>query len=209
MCTGYELNPRKLGKSLSKVDAREVDRLLSDTQTRIIRPTHSAPVIMPDGTLREMRWGIPTPVKSARPGAEPLMKNVVNSREDKLKGWPWLDAFQKRRCLIPASSFFEWIKIGGRNTPLRFARPDLEIIWIAGIWQENQDHGECYSMITTEPNGVVRPVHDRMPAVLTDEQILPYLAHELHEFGPSSVTLAYSEAENFLKKKPAQGELFE
>lgn len=60
-------------------------------------------------------------------------------------------------------------------------------------------------------------MHDRMPAVLTNEQIAPYLAGELHEFGPSRVELSYFAAENFLKakrtEKPtnpglSQGELF-
>ncbi|GAA5117122.1 SOS response-associated peptidase family protein [Luteolibacter yonseiensis] len=213
MCTAYELGSKKRGSSPGYLDARAVQRLLEISETRIIRPTHIAPVIMPDGSLREMRWGIPTQVRSARPGAKPLIKNVVNSRENKLKGWPWRDAFQKRRCLIPASAFYEWVELDGKKIPLRFVRPDLDTIWIAGIWEDGQ-HGECYSMITTDPNEVMEPVHDRMPAVLQESQIPPYLAGELHEFGPSAVGLAFTEAENFLKGRkeppppPAQGDLF-
>ncbi|GAA5119442.1 SOS response-associated peptidase family protein [Luteolibacter yonseiensis] len=210
MCTGYELNPRQLGKSLTQVDVRDVARLLSDAEIRIIRPTQIAPVIMPDGSLREMRWGIPTPVKSAVLGAEPRMKNVVNSREDKLKGWPWDEAFQKRRCIIPAAAFYEWVEVAAKKVPLRFVRQHPDTIWIAGIWQHHAEHGECYSMITTLPNAMMKLVHDRMPAVLTDEQIPPYLAGDLQDFGPSAAALTYTQAENFLKRKTLeQGELFE
>ncbi len=71
-------------------------------------------------------------------------------------------------------------------------------------------------MITTEPDEVVAPVHDRMPVLLADEQLRPYLDAELNEFGPlSRVSLVYAEAANFLTRKPrdepppiAEGELF-
>ena len=57
-------------------------------------------------------------------------------------------------------------------------------------------------MLTTEPSDFVRKVHDRMPAVLADGQIGPYLDGELHEFGPSSVPLQHVGAANFLKPEP-------
>lgn len=69
-------------------------------------------------------------------------------------------------------------------------------------------------MITTEPNNLLKPVHDRMPAVLGDDQMARYLAGELSTIGPSAVALQYQEAANFLKSDkvaeppPAQGELF-
>ena len=68
-------------------------------------------------------------------------------------------------------------------------------------------------MITTEPNEVLAPVHNRMPAVLSDAQIAPFMEGELNTFGPSAVALQYEEAANFLTagkstKPPAQDELF-
>jgi putative SOS response-associated peptidase YedK len=97
------------------------------------------------------------------------------------------------------------------NVPLRFERPGGEWLWIAGIWESR---GDCFSMITTEPKTVLEPVHDRMPAVLGEDQMVRYLAGELSAFGPSAVALHYQEAANFLKSgkapepPPAQGELF-
>ena len=135
---------------------------------------------------------------------------------DKLDGRTWKKVFAERRCVIPAASFFEWVDSGGKKVPLRFSRPGDGWIWIAGIWEDHKDHGECFSMITTDPNAVLEPVHDRMPAVLQGSQITPFLAGELNEFGPSAVILEFAEAANFLKPagratKPgdvAQGELF-
>ena len=121
-----------------------------------------------------------------------MQSTIVNSREDKLDGRTWKKAFTESRGLIPAASFYEWVKRDGQNVPLRFERPGDEWLLIAGIWEHSKEHGECFSMITTEPNDVLEPVHDRMPAVLADSQIAPYLAGELHEFGPSNVALEYS-----------------
>ena len=102
--------------------------------------------------------------------------------------------------------------MAGRKVPLCFERTDGESLWIAGIWEEGE-HGECFSMITTEPNEVLKPVHDRMPAVLSDAQISPFLDGELDFLGPSTVPLEYQQADNFLKSGtakplPHQDELF-
>lgn len=204
MCTAYEVGYKKRGSDPNYVEPSAIARLIAE-EKRIIRPTLPAPVIMPDGSLRTMAWGFRLPI----PGKPGKQRTVVNSREDKLDGRTWKKSFQERRCIIPAAAFYEWIEIKGKMEPYRFVRPDDEITWIAGIWREESDRGECFSMITTEPNNVLAPIHDRMPAVLTDTQIPAYLSGELSSFGPSRVALIYDQAENFLKRKkepPTQGE---
>ncbi|MFM2199399.1 MAG: hypothetical protein RLZZ505_2831 [Verrucomicrobiota bacterium] len=212
MCTAYELSKRG-GTFPARVSAVAVEELMSISRTHLIRPTIPAPVVKADGSLATMNWGFRRALAAKTKGQPPTMRTVVNSREDKLDGRMWKEAFGLRRCLIPASSFYEWVEIEGRKVPLRFERPGEEWIWIAGIWEEGEQ-GECFSMITTEPNEVLAPVHDRMPAVLSDEQIDPFLEDELSSFGPSAVLLQYREADNFLKSKKggdpptAQADLF-
>ncbi len=205
MCTAYELGKRG-GSFPDHVKAQAVRELLGLVGVRIIRPTLPAPVIMPDGELRTMLWGFRRPVPGGK--TKQLWRTIVNSREDKLQGRTWSKAFRERRCLIPAAAFYEWMERGGKKVPLRFERPADEWAWIAGIWEEDKERGECFSMITTEPNSVLEPVHDRMPAVLAETQVVPFLNGELNEFGPSSVLLQFNETANFLKRKPDQGELF-
>lgn len=213
MCTAYELGNRS-GKFPARVNAAAVKELLSISQTHLIRPTIPAPLVKADGSLATMKWGFRRAFAAKEKGKPPTVRTIVNSREDKLGGGMWMEAFKLRRCLVPASSFYEWVDIGGRKVPLRFERPSDEWIWIAGIWEEGED-GERYSMITTEPNDVLAPVHDRMPAVLSEAQIVPFLEGELNSFGPSAVLLRYREANNFLKSKkdtkprPDQGDLFD
>ena len=195
VCTAYELGKRG-GSFPQWVTAEVTAGLLGLRGKTIVRPTLPAPVILPEGKLATMRWGFRVQI----PGGK--SRSVVNSREDKLSGSTWKNSFNERRCLIPASAFYEWIQRPQGNVPLRFERPGDEWLWIAGIWREEPGRGQVFSMITTEPNGIVGPVHDRMPAVLADEQLRPFLDGELNEFGPSSVLLQFSQAENFLKRKP-------
>ncbi len=215
MCTAYELGKRG-GSFPDHLKAEAVDVLLGTSGVHLIRPTIPAPVIVADGSARTMSWGFRRSFAPKVKGHAPVMRTIVNSREDKLGGRTWKKAFTERRCIVPAASFFEWVDSGGKKVPLRFSRPGDEWIWIAGIWEDNKDHGECFSMITTEPNAVLEPVHDRMPAVLQDSQVTPFLAGELNEFGPSAVALEFAEAANFLKPASkarksggaSQGELF-
>lgn len=214
MCTAYELG-KKRGSTPGYLNPKAVAEILLNEKTHLIRPTIPAPVIKADGSLATMHWGFRRAFAPKVKGNKPVWLSIVNSREDKLDGHTWKESFALRRCLIPASSFFEWVKIGGRNVPLRFERPGGEWIWMAGIWELDEERGECFSMITTEPNRVVEPVHDRMPCVLSDAQIPQFLEGELNQFGPSSVVLEFHEAANFLKSKatdekapPDQAELF-
>lgn len=208
MCTAYKIGKR--GSVPEKLlYATEHDYFIEAAVPRIIRPTNKAPVIMPDGSLREMTWGFRRQMKGK--AGKPIQRTIVNSREDKLAGHTWSAAFRERRCLIPAYSFFEWIERPGGLVPLEFEDAGGRLLWIAGIWEEDETRGEVFSMITTEPNALVAPIHDRMPAVLVPDQVKSFLGGDLHEFGPSLALLAYSEAESFLTRKrsnPSQGELF-
>lgn len=205
MCTAYELGKR--GGSFPQWVNTEAIRLLVglEQMPRLIRPTLAAPVILPDGSAAMMSWGFRRVFAPKMKGKAPIKRTIVNSREDKLGGKTWKKAFTENRCLIPASSFYEWIESGGTMTPLRFERPGGEWLWIAGIWETSDDHGDCFSMITTEPTAAIAPIHDRIPAVLGDEQISRYLDGQLNEFGPTSVSLACRETENFLKPQSARG----
>lgn len=203
VCTAYEIG--KKGNLLpARVKAAGVAKL-SSLEARIVRPTLMAPVIMPDGDVREMSWGFRRKFRGVKGS---VSRTIVNSREDKLDSQMWSEAFRLRRCVIPAVSFFEWVEDeGGRSVPLRFTRRNDEWLLLAGIWEEGES-GACFSMLTTEPSEYVRRVHDRMPAVLKEEQVGPYLDGELHSFGPSAVALVGVEAPNFLKPEPLEDQGF-
>jgi putative SOS response-associated peptidase YedK len=117
-----------------------------------------------------LRWGL-VPGRWAERGGRPL----INARAETLESQPaFRESFHERRCLIPADGFYEWHSDERGKRPLWFSRSDGELFAFAGIWAELPERsgdGVLHScaIVTCEPNGLVRPIHDRMPVVLEPE----------------------------------------
>lgn len=200
MCTAYEFGKRSGGYP-ERLTQAAVEELQGLAELELVRPTLVAPVIDADGQLKVMRWGFSRSFSHA----------VVNAREDKLQGTMWRDAMAERRCLIPAAAYYEWSGPKGAKRTHRFTHVEGEWLWIAGLWEMHADLGACFSMITTEPTGVVVGVHDRMPAVLLPGETECFLDGGMDRFRPSAHLLNVAEAPNPLARnphQPAQGELF-
>ena len=200
MCNAYELGKRG-GSFSSKIKATTIRELLSIDAFRLIRRTDKAPVITSEGELVTMRWGFD------RKGLGP----INNSRADKLDSPMWKESFEQRRCLIPVAAFYEWSGPKGRKRTHRFSAPDDSWLIMAGIWENSESLGPCFSMITTAANATMQPIHHRMPAILNHDEIDAFLAGELHSFAPPPEAIKVTDAPNpLIKKKPpsAQGELF-
>jgi putative SOS response-associated peptidase YedK len=89
-----------------------------------------------------------------------------NLRADTVTQKPfWAEAYRKRRCLVPASGFYEWQERPGYKQPF-YAKPGQgEIFAFAGLWESWHDRESC-AVITTEANGAMRAIHDRMPVIV-------------------------------------------
>lgn len=198
MCTAYELGKRG-GTFPDRAGAAAIAELIGIERTRLLRPTLEAPVIVEGGDMEMMRWGFCRPFSNA----------IVNARQDKLEGGMWRGAMEGRRCLIPVAAYYEWSGPKGSKRTHRFTRPDEGWLWIAGIWEENMELGNCFSMITTMANAVARDIHGRMPAVLGAGEIGKFLDGEMWEFDPGLDGLVVNDAPNPLSKgRAVQGELF-
>lgn len=119
--------------------------------------------------LSELKWGlVPSWAKDADIG-----NRMINARAETLTEKPsFREAFKKRRCIIPASGFYEWQKKGsGAKQPFYFYLKEKEVFGFAGLWEEwiDKESGdvlETCTIITTEANDVLKPVHERMPVIL-------------------------------------------
>ena len=120
--------------------------------------------------LGVLRWGL-VPGRWAEKGGRPL----INARAETLESQPaFRESFHERRCLIPADGFYEWLSDENGKRPLWFSRADGDLFSFAGIWAELPERKgdevlHSCAIVTCEPNGLVRPVHDRMPVVLTPD----------------------------------------
>lgn len=136
--------------------------------------TFPAPVVIQQGgerLLLNKTWGVPVMVRTPKGS---VSKPVTNARNDKLAGFTWRYAANERRCLIPATGYFEpgTGPIGARGEIL-FTVRDRPCFFIAGLWE-----GDAFTMVTTEPNDFVRQFHDRMPVVLADADVEAWLGDE-------------------------------
>jgi putative SOS response-associated peptidase YedK len=134
-----------------------------------IAPGNEMPVIVHNekNELVMMKWGlVPQWVKDIKSSQRP-----INARAESLQEKPsFTDLLTNRRCLVPASGFFEWKKEGGKRIPFYFHVPKAPLFAIAGLYDQWADpEGNLlftYTIITTEPNELVAKIHDRMPSIL-------------------------------------------
>lgn len=151
-----------------------------------IAPGQTMPVITNSGEgnqLELMRWGlIPVWAKDMSIGYK-----MINARAETLADKPtWKRPFKSQRCLVPASGFYEWQKSGKEKTPYYIHLKDQELFAFAGLYDSWTDHstGEVihsYSIITTNPNPLMRPIHDRMPAILDKSKENDWLNPDANE----------------------------
>lgn len=111
------------------------------------------------------RWGF-RPALAA--GADSAL--LVNARAETLEQKPtFRTAFQRRRCLVPATGFYEWEKRGPARLPWLFRRVHDEPFCFAGLWEPvplEGDDATAVVLVTTTPNALMAPLHHRMPVLL-------------------------------------------
>jgi putative SOS response-associated peptidase YedK len=131
-------------------------------------------VVRQGAMCREMsllRWGlIPSWAKDTKIGA-----SLINARADTIATKPsFRTAFKRRRCLIPADGFYEWKKGEGKTKQPFYIRLKKDYPFaFAGLWEhwEGPDNSaiDSCTIVTTEANDTLRPLHDRMPVILQEE----------------------------------------
>lgn len=150
--------------------AFNLDTVPDMTSRYNIAPTQAVPVITNESPrqLSMYRWGlIPSWAK------EPEIGNrMINARVEGIEEKPaFRAAFKRRRCIVPASGFYEWKKIDDKNkTPMYIRLAEQPVIGFAGLWEvwHDPDGGEwrSFTILTTAANDFMRGIHDRMPVIL-------------------------------------------
>ena len=135
-----------------------------------IAPTQVSPVILEKDGKRKiemMRWGlVPSWAKDKKIGSK-----MINARSETVFEKPsFRNAVKKRRCIVPASSFYEWKIENGVKTPMRIFGKVHALLGLAGLYEFwNSPEGEIletYTILTTSANQFMGSIHDRMPVIL-------------------------------------------
>lgn len=146
-----------------------------------IAPTQDVAAIRGQGGARELkmlRWGlIPSWAKDIGFGAK-----TINARAETVAEKPsFRAAYKKRRCLIPADGYYEWIKAEGGKQPYRFCREDGEVFGLAGLWESwtnPADGGDVLScsIVVREAGPFSQTYHHRMPVIVRPDDYATWLA---------------------------------
>src|SRR5690606_738067 len=137
-----------------------------------IAPTQPVTVVLNGQGRRAamFRWGlIPSWAKDPSIG-----RKLINARAETVAIKPaFRQSLRRRRCLVPADGFYEWQAVNGRKQPMRIVLSSGGLFAFAGLWDrwQSPDGQEVYScvIITTDANERMRPIHDRMPVILSPD----------------------------------------
>lgn len=158
---------------------KELHRLMSlirwplvELEARLnVSPGQVAPVVRVEqgervGTM--LKWGL-VPLWADDPK---IGNRLINARGESVALKPsFRTALARRRCLVPVSGFYEWRKTETGKQPYRIGRVDGRPFAFAGLWEwwsRNATTLETFTIVTTEPNALVAPIHDRMPVIIEE-----------------------------------------
>ncbi|WP_026496537.1 SOS response-associated peptidase [Butyrivibrio sp. WCD3002] len=163
MCGRYHIDPELaievqeiLGKNVKKLRFNEKD-IFPGSKGLILMPGNES--IVP----KEITWGFPGKEKN---------RLIINARSESALQKPMFsESLERRRCIIPARSFYEWDKEKNKVT---FSRNDATAIYLAGIYNRFKDE-DRFTILTTAANESVCDVHERMPVVIEKDAISDWL----------------------------------
>ena len=166
MCGRYSLAPEQ---------SLEIARIVTKVQSRFgaasihtgeVFPTNAAPVLLLDQqktTPRPMTWGFPS---FKGKGV------IINARGETALDKPMFRrSLLERRCVVPTTGFYEW---DSQKRKYRFQLPGQDKLYLAGLWNTLQGE-DRFVNLTTAPNDTIINVHNRMPVLLTDDEVMPWL----------------------------------
>ncbi|MCP5096005.1 MAG: SOS response-associated peptidase [Chloroflexi bacterium] len=122
--------------------------------------------------LTFFRWGlVPSWAKDIKMGSR-----LINARSETVAEKPSFRApFKRRRCIIPADGFFEWQRLENRKQPMYIHATDGKPLSLAGLWEmwrtPDGDALQTCTILTTRPNELMAPIHNRMPVILEPEDM--------------------------------------
>lgn len=153
-------------------ELREVDEIIQKISDDIQRdkmktgeifPTNLAPVLLAEEQARLLTWGFPN---FSGKGV------IINARSETAREKPlFRSSLAQRRCVIPSTGFFEWNK---EKRKYLFQLPQEKMLYMAGLYN-SFDGEERFVILTTAANNSISDVHDRMPVVLAQQEIQPWL----------------------------------
>lgn len=183
------------GRFTLRVSPEQIADLFSLDATPPVAPRYNIAPTQPVLAIREdyggngreatfLNWGlIPFWAKDPSIGSR-----MINARSETAAEKPsFRAAFKYRRCIIPADGFYEWQKVAGGKQPQLIGMADGALFGLAGLWERWEQDGsaiESCTILTTEPNELLAPIHNRMPVILHPEDYDEWLDRSIQKADP-------------------------
>ena len=174
MCGRFEIKPNAEGL-IKQLEQLKIDLIVEkdeELKSVNIAPTEKITGIRKQQKkylLSSFQWGIKFSHSS------PL---IFNSRmETIIEKKFWKDSFNRNRCLIPMTAFYEWKKEGGKKVAYRIFLKAEDLFFIPALYYINNENTYSASLITTTPNDFIKPIHHRMPVIFTYKNAISFLTN--------------------------------
>ena len=181
MCGRFSFNKKHNKELAARFKLKEIPENLVGNSN--LSPGQNVPAILntSPGKLSLLRWGlIPSWAKE-----EAIGFKTFNARAETIIEKPaFKESIRKRRCLILADGFYDWKKTEKGKQPYHITLKDKSLFAFAGIWdiwKSSQGEVASCSIITTAPNALIAPIHDRMPVILPSSKEKRWLGDMLLE----------------------------
>jgi putative SOS response-associated peptidase YedK len=181
MCGRFTLRQKELADVAEALAAEVLPDDLPLYRPRYnIAPTDQHWILRSKREQRQLlpaKWGL---VNSWQTDAKGAFKQI-NARSESAPSRPaFRDAFVHRRCAVPADGFFEWMGTKEARRPIWFHPPHDDLLLFAGLYESWHDPKtdvwqRTFTILTTDANEIVAPVHDRMPVILPPERVEEWL----------------------------------
>lgn len=170
MCGRFNVTSDPLNQLIVEITGRG---FVVDTRYNIA-PTEQVPVLLKDREgewdLRDMRWWL-VPYWADEPGNKYSMFNAKSETLSKSRAFR--EPYRKRRCIVPATGYYEWVKEGKAKIPYYITPESGGGFAFAGLWDRWQGEDrviESCTIVTAASPGSMMPIHDRFPVHLTSEE---------------------------------------
>jgi putative SOS response-associated peptidase YedK len=178
MCGRFETKPNADGL-LKQLEQLHIDLFVEKDEavkTVNIAPTEKITGIRKQQKkylLSSFQWGIKFSQSS------PL---IFNSRmETIIEKKFWKDSFNRNRCLVPMTAFYEWKKEGGKKVAYKIFLKTEDLFFIPALYYINSENTYSASLITTTPNDFIKPIHHRMPVIFTYRNAVSFLTNTVDQ----------------------------
>ena len=170
------------------IERFQIDQAFDEMEYQIsynIAPSQRVVAVINDGTknrLGYLRWGLIPPWAKD----DKFAHKLINARSETIsEKHSFRKAYQNKRCLIVADSYYEWKQSPNGKTPMRIKLKSGEPFGLAGLWEswkspEGQAIYTC-SIITTTSNELTAPIHERMPVILNPKDEQKWLDPKTHD----------------------------